>query len=426
MIRTSFRKQSALRANDGVESPVQDSRLPCLPVVKFNKLYTRPSRKSKFRKTVDNVLRAAHRLADELALQRKESGKAGSVRSSKLKGRAVAAKKHQVAEDQESYGRASSAPAQASLPPAPLPCEWFGTNLPSPMPESYLFNGDCEKFLDHSKKCSKKFDLVFSSPPYNLGKSYNGYADDRDLDEYLTWQAKIIGKCVERLAPTGSICWQVGNYVSNGHVVPLDLEMAPIFKKLGLKLRNRVVWHFGHGLHCSRRFSGRYEVVLWYSKGDNYKFNLDAVRVPSKYPNKKHFKGPKKGELSGNPLGKNPSDAWTEAPDFGDFWDIPNVKHNHVEKTEHPCQFPVGLVQRFMLALTDVGDAVFDPFLGVGSAAACAAHFDRRFFGCELDAAYFKTARQRTELAASHLLSFRDPNTPIYQPPKPRADTNAK
>ncbi len=397
-----------------------------LLVVKFSKRLTSLSRKTKVSKTVDNILRAAHRLADEIARRKMKLGKAGSGSRRRERERTGAAKKYKVAEDQAPYECIGTALSQRWLRPVPLPREWFGTCLPDPLPENYLFNGDCERFIDHAKSCGKRFDLIFSSPPYNLGKSYGGYADDRDLDEYLTWQAKIISKCVERLTPTGSICWQVGNYVSNGHVVPLDLEMAPIFKKLGLKLRNRVVWHFGHGLHCSRRFSGRYEVVLWYSKSENYKFNLDAVRVPSKYPNKKHFKGPRKGELSGNPLGKNPSDAWIEAPDIGDFWDIPNVKHNHVEKTAHPCQFPIGLVQRFLLALTDPGDAVFDPFLGVGSAAACAAHFGRHYFGCELAEDHFKTARHRTELAASRLLPFRDPNIPIYQPPKQRAVAIAK
>src|SRR5205823_1012437 len=158
-------------------------------------------------------------------------------------------------------------------------------------------------------------------------------------------------KCVERLDEDGSICWQVGNYVSNGHIIPLDLELNPIFKALKLRLRNRVVWHFGHGLHCKRRFSGRYEVVLWYTKTDNYKFNLDAVRVQPKYPQKKYYKGPKKGQFSCNPLGKNPDDVWTLPYDLGDFWEIPNVKHNHAEKTEHPCQFPIGLAQRFIAAL---------------------------------------------------------------------------
>lgn len=148
------------------------------------------------------------------------------------------------------------------------------------------------------------------------------------------------------LKPQGSICWQVGNYVDNGEIIPLDVILYPIFSRLGLQLRNRIVWHFGHGLHASKRFSGRYEVILWFTKGHDYVFNLDAVRVPQKYPQKKHFKGPKKGELSGNPLGKNP----------GDIWEIPNVKANHVEKTIHPCQFPVELIERLVLALTNEDD----------------------------------------------------------------------
>jgi len=87
-------------------------------------------------------------------------------------------------------------------------------------------------------------------------------------------------------------------------------------------LRNRIIWHFGHGLHAKNRFSGRYETILWFTKTNEYIFNLDPVRVPQKYPGKKHFKGPNKGKLSCNPKGKNPSD----------IWEIPNVKSNHVEK----------------------------------------------------------------------------------------------
>jgi adenine-specific DNA-methyltransferase len=300
--------------------------------------------------------------------------------------------------------------------PPPFPDTYFGNKVPRHLPRSFLYNGDCEILLDAAAKQGLLFDLCFTSPPYNLSKPYNGYTDARDLQDYLDWQERIITKCVDRLSPTGSICWQVGNYVSNGHVIPLDLELYSIFKRLGLKLRNRVIWHFGHGLHCKKRFSGRYEVVLWYSKTDNYRFNLDPVRVASKYPQKKHFKGPRKGELSGNPLGKNPADVW--AIDPGDFWEIPNVKHNHIEKTGHPCQFPAGLVQRFLLALTNPGDIVHDPFLGVGTTAATAAQFKRRFYGSEQDAAYFKTARERVEAGGRGLLPFRDGNKPIYQPPK--------
>ncbi|HEY2083609.1 MAG TPA: site-specific DNA-methyltransferase, partial [Verrucomicrobiae bacterium] len=162
------------------------------------------------------------------------------------------------------------------LPLHTLGAATFGKTLPKCIPDDFLFNGDCEQFLNHAKEQNRKFKLIFTSPPYNLRKPYSTYADDKDLPAYLEWQKQVITKCVERLDDDGSICWQVGNYVSNGHIIPLDLELNPIFKALKLKLRNRIVWHFGHGLHCKRRFSGRYEVVLWYTKSENYKFNLDA------------------------------------------------------------------------------------------------------------------------------------------------------
>jgi adenine-specific DNA-methyltransferase len=170
--------------------------------------------------------------------------------------------------------------------------------------------------------------LIVTSPPYNLGKEYENC---KSQDIYIEEQAACIAEAVRLLHPRGSICWQVGNHVDNGEVFPLDILLYGLFKNHGLILRNRIVWTFGHGLHCQKRFSGRHETILWFTKSDDYTFNLDPVRIPSKYPNKKHFKGPRKGEISSNPLGKNPSDVW----------EIPNVKWNHVEKTDHPCQFPV-------------------------------------------------------------------------------------
>ena len=84
-----------------------------------------------------------------------------------------------------------------------------------------------------------------------------------DLHEYLTQQKEVIAECVRVLKPTGSICWQVGNYVDNGEIIPLDILLYPIFRDLKLHMRNRIIWHFGHGLHANKRFSGRYEVILW-------------------------------------------------------------------------------------------------------------------------------------------------------------------
>ncbi|MEA3400310.1 MAG: site-specific DNA-methyltransferase, partial [Armatimonadota bacterium] len=248
--------------------------------------------------------------------------------------------------------------------------------------------------------------LVVTSPPYNLGKEYES---ELALEDYLQRQAETIAEGVRICADRGSMCWEVGNYVDDGEVLPLDVMLFPIFKAHGLKLRNRIVWHFGHGLHCANRFSGRYEVILWFTKTDDYTFHLDPVRVPQKYPGKKHYKGPKAGQLSGNPKGKNPSDVWN----------MPNVKANHPEKTIHPCQFPVALVERLVLALTDPGDLVVDPYIGVGTSAAAAVLNDRRAAGADTMEDYLDIARRRVEQAAKGTLKYRPLNKPIYDPDLP-------
>jgi len=270
----------------------------------------------------------------------------------------------------------------------------------SPQNKITLYNGDCLEFMKTIPDNS--IQLIVTSPPYNIGKPYE---KKLKLEEYLKQQAAVIKECVRILKPEGSICWEVGNYVDKGEIIPLDILLYDVFKKQDLKLRNRIVWHFGHGLHCSRRFSGRYEVILWFTKGDNYVFNLDAVRIPQKYPGKKYFKGPNKGEFSCHPLGKNPSDVW----------DIPNVKSNHVEKTIHPCQFPVALVQRLVLALSNEDDIVFDPFLGVGSTAIAAVINNRKAAGSEILKEYYEIASERVILATKGLLKIR-PDVPVYEP----------
>lgn len=246
--------------------------------------------------------------------------------------------------------------------------------------------------------------LVVTSPPYNIGKEYESRLD---FLEYLGQQRETIRESVRILADNGSFCWQVGNHLSTeGEIFPLDIFVYRICKKLGLKLRNRIVWSFEHGLHCKRRFSGRYETILWFTKTDKYIFNLDAVRVPQKYPGKKHFKGPKTGQYSCNPLGKNP----------GDVWLIPNVKHNHAEKTTHPCQFPIELIERLVLSMTNEKDLVVDPYMGVGSAACAAVLHGRRAAGADLVADYLKTAAERIKLSLKGTLPRRPLGRAVYVP----------
>jgi len=276
-----------------------------------------------------------------------------------------------------------------------------------------IANADVEECIKNLP--SNQFNLIVSSPPYNLGKSYE---NKTDIDTYLTWQEQIIRELYRINSPDGSIVWQTGNYVNNCEVFPLDIYFYPIFKSLGYRLRNRVIWHFEHGLHAKKRLSGRYETILWFTKGDDYVFNLDDIRIPAKYPGKRHFKGDKKGMLSGNPLGKNPSDFWTiiqEELESG-IIDIPNVKANHPEKTVHPCQFPIELIERFVLALTNENDWVLDPFGGVGSSLIAAVKNNRKGMIIDKESEYTKMASQRVVALQNGTLKFRPIGKKIYQP----------
>ena len=242
--------------------------------------------------------------------------------------------------------------------------------------------------------------LVVTSPPYNIGKEYE--LDKRlSLEEYLEWLRPIVKQLCAKVKKNGSICWQVGNYVNKGQVVPLDYLFYQIFIDAGFKMRNRIIWRFNFGLHATNRLSGRYETLLWFTKSDDYTFNLDPIRVPQLYPGKRHSKskGERAGEPSGNPLGKNPSDYWEfsaeEAFLSDPVWELPNVKANHPEKTPHPCQFPSELVERCILALTNPGDTVLDPFVGAGTTVIASKKHHRHSIGIDQSPEYAKLATER-------------------------------
>lgn len=277
-----------------------------------------------------------------------------------------------------------------------------------------LCHGDALDFLKTIP--SETISLVVSSPPYNIGKPYE---KRQEFENYLKWQKEVLEECVRVLRNDGSLCWETGNYIEKSEVFPLDFYFYKILKKdLGLTLRNRIIWRFGHGLHARMRFSGRYETILWFTKSDKYKFNLDRVRIPQKYPGKRSYKGKNKGLPSCNPKGKNPSDIWDIVAKDWDkqIWDIPNVKSNHPEKTIHPAQFPIELIERLVLALTDENDWVFDPFMGVGSALIAGLIHNRKVAGSEKEEQYVKIARQRILDALEGKLRRRPLGKPVYTP----------
>ena len=275
-----------------------------------------------------------------------------------------------------------------------------------------IVNGDCMKYAKNIE--NESVNLIITSPPYCMQKAYEDLK--ADLDTFKTNNTEILKESIRVLKKGGSLCWQVGYHVKEGIVVPLDIIIYNIIEELNkdlsdeckLILRNRIVWTFGHGLHTENRFSGRHETILWFTKGKNDTFNLDCVRVPQKYPGKTYFKGKKKGQISGNPKGKNPSDVW----------DIPNVKSNHVEKTIHPCQFPEALAQRLILALSNEGDIVYDPYSGSGTTALACYLNNRKFIGTELDVQYFKVSIDRLKSAFEGNAKIREDKPVMIPDPK--------
>lgn len=283
--------------------------------------------------------------------------------------------------------------------------------LCTPAIKARLLNGDCTNLL--SALPDNSVDLTVTSPPYCMGKAYE---DTDDLSVFIEAHKTLLPEIIRVTKPSGSICWQVGFHVKNSIVTPLDFLVHDIMSRIpGVALRNRIVWTYGHGLHCEKRFSGRYEVVMWYTKSGNYFFDLDAVRIEQKYPGKRFAKGPKKGEFSGNPRGKNPSDIW-EGLTQDDVWSIPNVKANHIEKTVHPCQFPVALATRLVRALAPNNGIVLDPFSGVASTGVAALLEGRRFLGAEQDDTYAKVGKERLEQAINGTIKIRPPEKEIYVP----------
>ncbi len=259
--------------------------------------------------------------------------------------------------------------------------------------EFVMYNGDC---LDLLKELPDgTVDLLLTSPPYFMGKNY-----DRSykLEEFYDDHRKLSPHVNRIVRDRGNICWQVGYHVQNNSLFPLDFAVYEVFREYtNLSLRNRIVWHFGHGTHATKRFSGRHETLLWYGKGPNSYFDIDAVRVPQKYPGKRHYKGKRKGELSGNPFGKNPSDVW----------EIPNVKSNHIEKTDHPCQFPIALAQRVIRALSMANGHVCDPFAGSGTTGVAACLEGRTFLGAETCAEFCEIAEARYKALKAGKLGHR-------------------
>ncbi len=255
------------------------------------------------------------------------------------------------------------------------------------MPWDEVWTGDCLELLGRLPKGS--VDLAFADPPFNIGYEYDLYHDRRKKDEYLAWTDRWLDAVRRVLKPTASL------WVAIGDEYAAEVKLA--LDRLGLTMRNWVIWHYTFGVSCTKKFNRSHAHIFYYVVDPkNFTFNPDGVRVPS-------ARMTTYADRRANPVGKLPDDTWvlrpqeTEehfAPD-SDTWAVSRVCGTFRERTGHPCQMPEAVLERIIRVATDAGDLVLDPFAGSGTTLSVAKRLKRRYLGIELSEGYAENVRER-------------------------------
>ena len=222
--------------------------------------------------------------------------------------------------------------------------------------------------LDELKKIdASSVDLVIADPPYNLGKDYGNNHDVKGFDEYLQFSRNWLGEAHRVLKPTGTLYVFMGfRFISYLYDI-LDRDLQMFFNTW-------IVWHYTQGMGKTKGFSPRHDDILMFTKGKKAKFNLDAVRVPQKFYRERN-----------NMRGANP----------GDVWEFSHVHYCNGNRQNHPTQKPEGLIERMVLASSDEGDLVLDPFSGSGTTLRVCQQLDRDAVGIEINPDYVTMTRDR-------------------------------
>lgn len=249
-------------------------------------------------------------------------------------------------------------------------------------PGFILYNGDSTQLLDQLSSTNLRVELTITSPPYNIGKAYEY---PMAVQDYVTWCSAWMHQ-IHQITQVNGAFWLNMGYLevpAKGLCVPIPYllwDRSPFY------LLQEIVWKYGAGVATRSRLSPRNEKWLFYIKNPKvYTFNLDEIRDPNvKYPNQK-----KHGKYRCHPLGKNPSDVW----------DFPKVttgeKRSSKERTAHPAQFPLKVVERIVKASSNQLDLVFDPFAGSCSTGIAALGLGRLFLGFEIRQDYCEMAVER-------------------------------
>jgi site-specific DNA-methyltransferase (adenine-specific) len=225
-------------------------------------------------------------------------------------------------------------------------------------------------------------DLLIADPPYNLGKDYGNNQDLKAWHEYEGFTRTWLAQAVRLLKPNGSI------YIFMGvrFIAKLFLMLEEEFQ---LKFNGWITWHYTQGMGRKTGFSPRHEDILYFTKSEQFTFNLDPVRVPQKYYRERN-----------NMTGANPGDVWT----------FSHVHYCSAERQPHPTQKPEALLERMIKASSNPGDLVLDPFVGSGTTCRVAQVLGRNWLGIEVNPDYVRMSQQRLETTFEQFDSV-DPRT---------------
>jgi len=271
---------------------------------------------------------------------------------------------------------------------------YFSPNQPNvyKVNDCFFTIADCIETLNNMPK--KSVNTIVTSPPYNLNKKYGKYDDNRTFEEWEHLIDSVAKSAFNVLTDNGSFLLNVSPIPDKKtkEIVPLDAIAYYVFKRNGYALRNSIVWHFNNMQNCVNRLSGRWESILWFVKDiNNYQFNLEDIRIPYITKNDKRLVGG---------IGRNPTDTWNFDIPESDFWyfdRVNNMTKNKLKIDEHPCIFPVPMIERIIKMTTQKGEIVLDPFLGSGTTLVAAQNLKRIGLGMELDEKFAPIIKQRVE-----------------------------
>jgi adenine-specific DNA-methyltransferase len=198
---------------------------------------------------------------------------------------------------------------------------------------------------------------------------------------YIDEQTEVLRDCCRILKETGSLFWHVGVFSDEDLVLPLDIRFFPLLESLGLIAKNRIILAKQQGTDAKNKFSCRHAIILWFTKSDDYIFNLGDIKIPNDQSEKHDRDDP-----------GNEQSCGSERETPGDIWAFSCVAE---EKTIHPCQFPEDLTARIVLSTTKEGGVVFDPYMGSGTVAVVARNLNRHFMGAEIYPKYHDLSLRR-------------------------------